>query len=50
MGIGLTIARDIVERHGGRIWFETEEGKGSAFCFLLPYQGSNQVADPAPAA
>jgi len=35
-GIGLAIAKNIVSRHGGRIWVEAEEGKGSNFCFSLP--------------
>jgi PAS domain S-box-containing protein len=35
-GLGLTIAREIVEMHGGRIWVESEEGKGSYFVFELP--------------
>jgi two-component system phosphate regulon sensor histidine kinase PhoR len=35
-GLGLSIARHIVEGHGGRIWAESEEGRGSAFTFTVP--------------
>lgn len=43
MGLGLSVAKVMVEMHGGRIWAESAEGAGSTFTFLLPV---NQQPDP----
>ena len=43
-GLGLTIVKSIIERHKGRIWVESELGKGSIFYVLLPFNSHGVMA------
>ncbi len=45
MGLGLSVAKVMIEMHGGRIWAESKEGEGSIFTFLLP---SNKKVEETP--
>jgi hypothetical protein len=48
-GIGLAIAKKIVEYHGGRVWVDDEAREGTAIRFTLPAVESTAVESPAPA-
>jgi two-component system sensor histidine kinase VicK len=41
-GLGLAIAKEMVQAHGGRIWANSEEGKGTEIAFTLPYERSDE--------
>jgi signal transduction histidine kinase len=47
MGLGLSVAKVMIEMHGGRIWAESVEGKGSNFTFVLPLNTTSSGDTPA---
>ena len=46
MGIGLSVSRSIIERHGGRLWAESNDGPGATFSFSIPVVQSTLWAAP----
>ncbi len=45
-GLGMPISKHFVEMHGGRMWLESERGKGSTFYFCLPLRQKVEIDDP----
>jgi signal transduction histidine kinase len=48
MGLGLSVAKAMIDLHGGRIWAESEVGRGSTFTFLLPIEQATLPSSPSP--
>jgi signal transduction histidine kinase len=46
MGIGLSVSRSIIEKHGGRLWGEPNNGPGATFAFSIP-RDPNPATDAA---
>jgi signal transduction histidine kinase len=47
MGLGLSVAKAMIEMHGGRLWAESVDGLGSTFTFLLPAENPKEITEPA---
>jgi two-component system phosphate regulon sensor histidine kinase PhoR len=45
-GLGLAIAKHTIQAHGGNIWAQSEEGKGSTFSFSLPLKANSSASNP----
>jgi signal transduction histidine kinase len=45
-GLGLAISKEYVEKIGGKIWFNSEEGRGTDFYFTIPYKQFNHKVEP----
>ncbi|MCE5251468.1 PAS domain-containing sensor histidine kinase [bacterium] len=44
VGLGLSIVKRFIDQHGGRVWVESEKGKGSRFSFILPFAQADDSA------
>jgi signal transduction histidine kinase len=44
MGIGLSVSRTIIERHGGRLWAASNQGPGATFAFSIPCKPDDAFA------